>query len=385
MIEVRGLKKTFDGFAALDGADLSVPRGAVYGLVGPNGAGKTTLLRHLTGVYHQDSGSVTFDGQPVWENVDVKARIASIPDDWFYFMQAGLRDMMRFYRGLYPKFDQERFEKLREVFALDEKRPLRRMSKGQQKQAAFWLALCTMPDYLILDEPVDGLDPVMRRQVWSLILQDVAERGTTVLVSSHNLRELEDVCDHVGVMSRGKLLLEHSLSELQDYTVKLQLAFEGAELPALPQEIKVVHYVGNPGTSAAANRSFFANLALTHETYASAHFVVGLEGEILQCVPLTEIAYCSNTANDYTVSIEVCHPDDTGKFNDATMESLEQLVAWLCDTFSLDPDADVIRHYDVTGKICPKYYVENEDAWLAFRQNVSARIEEDKTASGETN
>lgn len=223
MIEVRGLKKTFDGFAALDGADLSVPRGAVYGLVGPNGAGKTTLLRHLTGVYHQDSGSVTFDGQPV-------------------FMQAGLRDMMRFYRGLYPKFDQERFEKLREVFALDEKRPLRRMSKGQQKQAAFWLALCTMPDYLILDEPVDGLDPVMRRQVWSLILQDVAERGTTVLVSSHNLRELEDVCDHVGVMSRGKLLLEHSLSELQDYTVKLQLAFEGAELPALPQEIKVLHH-----------------------------------------------------------------------------------------------------------------------------------------------
>lgn len=218
MIEVRGLKKTFDGFAALDGADLSVPRGAVYGLVGPNGAGKTTLLRHLTGVYHQDSGSVTFDGQPVWENADVKTRIASIPDDWFYFMQAGLRDMMRFYRGLYPKFDQERFEKLREVFALDEKRPLRRMSKGQQKQAAFWLALCTMPDYLILDEPVDGLDPVMRRQVWSLILQDVAERGTTVLVSSHNLREL------------------------QDYTVKLQLAFEGAELPALPQEIKVLHH-----------------------------------------------------------------------------------------------------------------------------------------------
>ena len=147
----------------------------------------------------------------------------------------------------------------------------------------------------------------------------------------------------------------------------------------------VVHYVGNPGTTAAANRSFFANLALTHETYASAHFLVGLDGEILQCVPLTEIAYCSNTANDYTVSIEVCHGDETGKFNDATMESLEKLVAWLCETFSLDPAEDVIRHYDVTGKICPKYYVENEDAWLAFKQDVSARIEEDKTASGETN
>ena len=147
----------------------------------------------------------------------------------------------------------------------------------------------------------------------------------------------------------------------------------------------VVHYVGNPGTTAAANRSFFANLALTHETYASAHFLVGLDGEILQCVPLTEIAYCSNSANDYTVSIEVCHGDETGKFNDATMESLEQLVAWLCETFDLDPTEDVIRHYDVTGKICPKYYVENEDAWLTFKQDVSARIEEDKTASGETN
>ena len=147
----------------------------------------------------------------------------------------------------------------------------------------------------------------------------------------------------------------------------------------------VVHYVGNPGTTAANNRSFFANLALTHETYASAHFVVGLEGEILQCVPLTEIAYCSNTANDYTVSIEVCHPDETGKFDDATMESLERLVAWLCETFALDPAEDVIRHYDVTGKICPKYYVENEDAWLAFRQNVSARIEADKNANRETN
>ncbi len=142
----------------------------------------------------------------------------------------------------------------------------------------------------------------------------------------------------------------------------------------------VVHYVGNPGTTAAANRSFFANLALTHETYASAHFLVGLDGEILQCVPLTEIAYCSNTANDYTVSIEVCHPDETGKFDDATMESLEKLVAWLCETFSLDPGKDVIRHYDVTGKICPKYYVENEDAWAAFQQDVSARIEEDNAA-----
>lgn len=242
MIEVRGLKKAFDGFAALDGADLSVPRGAVYGLVGPNGAGKTTLLRHLTGVYHQDSGSVTFDGQPVWENADVKARIASIPDDWFYFMQAGLRDMMRFYRGLYPKFDQERFEKLREVFALDEKRPLRRMSKGQQKQAAFWLALCTMPDYLILDEPVDGLDPVMRRQVWSLILQDVAERGTTVLVSSHNLRELK-VLHHAQTGRVHTLICRGSAEELEQQLAALHPIFIDA-VPLSLEEIFIYELGG---------------------------------------------------------------------------------------------------------------------------------------------
>ena len=146
----------------------------------------------------------------------------------------------------------------------------------------------------------------------------------------------------------------------------------------------VMHYTANPGATAMENRDYFEGLKDSHLTHASSHFIVGLDGEILQCVPLTEIAYCSNTANDYTVSIEVCHPDDTGKFGDETMESLEQLVAWLCDTFSLDPAEDVIRHYDVTGKICPKYYVENEDAWLAFRQAVSARIEEDKTANGET-
>jgi len=149
--------------------------------------------------------------------------------------------MMRFYKGFYPNFSTERYEKLREVFDLDEKRPIRRFSKGMQKQAAFWLALCCMPDYLILDEPVDGLDPVMRRQVWSLLLGDVADRGTTVLVSSHNLRELEDVCDHVGILNKGKVLLERSLSDLQDNTVKIQAAYAAAEEPALPPELEVLH------------------------------------------------------------------------------------------------------------------------------------------------
>ena len=241
MIEIRELVKTFDGFAALDGASLTVPQGAIYGLVGPNGAGKSTLLRHLTGVYRQDSGTVSVDGADVWENVAVKQRIASIPDDWHYFMQSSIRDMMKFYRGFYPQFNMERYEKLRGVFSLDEKQLIRRLSKGMQKQAAFWIAMCCMPDYLILDEPVDGLDPVMRRQVWSLLMGDVAQRGTTVLVSSHNLRELEDVCDHVGILSHGKVLLERSLTDLQDNVVKLQVAFPQPEPPQLPDDLNILH------------------------------------------------------------------------------------------------------------------------------------------------
>ena len=241
MIEVRELVKKFDGVRALDGATLSVPAGSVYGLVGPNGAGKSTLIRHLTGIYRQDGGSVTIGGKPVWENAALKARIAAIPDDWYYFLQSSVRDMMRFYRGFYPTFSMERYNALKEVFQIDERRTIRRLSKGMQKQVAFWLALSCMPDYLILDEPVDGLDPVMRRQVWSLLLGDVADRGTTVLVSSHNLRELEDVCDHVGIMNKGRVLLERSLSELQDNTVKLQVAYAAAEEPPLPEGIRVLH------------------------------------------------------------------------------------------------------------------------------------------------
>ena len=240
MIEVRDVVKKFDGFAALDGATLSVPTGSVYGLVGPNGAGKSTIIRHLTGIYRQDEGEVKIGGEPIWENGPMKSRIAAIPDDWFYFFQSNIRDMMRLYKGIYSNFSVERYEKLKEVFNIDEKKNIRRLSKGMQKQVAFWLALSCMPDYLILDEPVDGLDPVMRRQIWSLMMGDVAERGTTVLVSSHNLRELEDVCDHVGIMDHGKVLLERSLVDLQDNMVKLQVVFRDG-MDEVPADLPVLH------------------------------------------------------------------------------------------------------------------------------------------------
>ncbi|BDF68930.1 ABC transporter ATP-binding protein [Oscillospiraceae bacterium] len=242
MIEVQNVVKTFDGFRALDGLSMSVPGGAIYGLVGPNGAGKSTILRHITGVYQQDSGQVLVDGQPVYENPAVKGRIADIPDELYYFGSSSTRDMARFYKGFYPRFDEKRYEALKDVFrAVDEKRPIRRLSKGMQKQAAFWLALCIRPEILVLDEPVDGLDPVMRRQVWSLLMSDVAQENITVLVSSHNLRELEDVCDHVGILSHGRVLIERSLSDLQENLVKMQVVFQEKELPELPEDMEVLN------------------------------------------------------------------------------------------------------------------------------------------------
>ena len=292
MILVQDAVKRFDGFAALDGVTLSVPAGSVYGLVGPNGAGKSTLIRCLTGIYLQDEGALTIDAEPVWENEALKARVAAIADDWYYFSQATIRDMCRFYRGFYPNFSMERYEKLKEVFAIDEQRQLRRLSKGMQKQAAFWLTLSAMPDYLILDEPVDGLDPVMRRQVWSLVLGDVSQRGTTVLVSSHNLRELEDVCDHVGILDHGKVLLERSLAQLQDNMVKLQVVFKDGG--GVPEDLPVLH---------ASQVGRIHTLIMRMSAGEAQNLLVSYDPMLVDAVPLTleEIFIYELGGADYAV------------------------------------------------------------------------------------
>lgn len=243
MIQAKNITKTFDGFKALDDASLNVKKGSVYGLVGPNGAGKSTIIRHITGIYRPDKGEVLIDGEPVMENPAAKAKFAYIPDDFFYYLQATTKDMKKFYQGLYPNFNSNLFDQLKEYFpTINVNRSIRHLSKGMQKQVAFWLSICTMPEILILDEPVDGLDPVMRRQIWSIVLAEVAEKGTTVLVSSHNLRELEDVCDHVGIMHQGKVMIERSLSDLQGSISKLQVAFAEDDV-AIPKELNVLHKV----------------------------------------------------------------------------------------------------------------------------------------------
>ena len=263
MIQVNHVIKSFGDFRALDGVNMNVPKGAIYGLVGPNGAGKSTLIRHLTGVYRPDGGEIFVDGLPVYENREAKAKIAYIPDDLFYFLQADALEMMRYYKGIYAAFDEKMFYRMQEFFpSIDIRRNIRRLSKGMQKQVAFWLAICCKPELLVLDEPLDGLDPVMRRQIWGILMSEVAERQMTVLVSSHNLRELEDVCNYVGIMNKGKVMIERSLSELQGNICKIQVACPSG-MPKLPREYEVLHMSntgrvytiivkGNPKSAAGA-------------------------------------------------------------------------------------------------------------------------------------
>jgi len=240
LITATSLTKTFDDVTALDMMDMYAPAGAVYGLVGSNGAGKTTLIRHLSGVYRQDSGEVRIDGQYVYENNAIKRRTGVIPDEIYFYPQSSTRDMAKFLSGIYTSFDWARYIELARYFPINEKRAIRRLSRGMQKQAAFWLAIACRFDVLLLDEPVDGLDPVMRRTVWNLLLEDVTQRGMTVVVSSHNLRELEGVCDHVGIMHNGKIILERSLSQLQGGAYKLQAAFK-RDLPETVPGLEELH------------------------------------------------------------------------------------------------------------------------------------------------
>ncbi len=235
MIDLKTVVKSFDGFNALDGVNMHVDTGSVYGLVGPNGAGKTTLMNTLCGIYRADAGHILVDGASVYENNAVKKRIVYISDDVFYFHNSTTQGLKNFYKGIYPDFDEQMFTDFAKYFpSINPKANIRRLSKGMKKQVAFWIAMCCKPDILVLDEPVDGLDPMMRHQVWSLIMKDVAERNTTVLVSSHNLRELEDVCDTVGIMYKGRIVIEAALDDLRERLLKYQVSFnEDTEISEL--------------------------------------------------------------------------------------------------------------------------------------------------------
>lgn len=240
MIKVTNLYKSFDGFQALTALDIHVRKGSIYGLVGVNGSGKTTLIKHLTGVLIPDAGEVRFDGEQIFENASLKGRIGFIPDDLFFYSSYSLKDCARFYHSIYPRWDRQRYRQMVEKFGLNERRRLSKFSKGMQKQASFILVMSAMPDFLVLDEPIDGLDPIVRKLVWKYIVEDVAERDMTVLVSSHNLREMEGICDSIGILQKGRIAIERDLDELKTDIHKIQVAY--ASRPEKPYEgLNVLH------------------------------------------------------------------------------------------------------------------------------------------------
>jgi ABC-type multidrug transport system, ATPase component len=240
MIQIERVSKHFRDIEALHDVSLSVPQGSIYGLVGSNGAGKTTLLKLLAGIYQPDSGLLMIDSEPVYENNVIKARTAFIPDSLYFFPNYTIKDMADFYARIYPNWNQTHFLKLQEVFHIDINRRIRTLSKGMQRQYALWMGLAVMPDIMILDEPIDGLDPVMRHKVKNLIIQDVAARHMTVIISSHNLRDLEDMCDYIGILHQGKILIQKELDDLKADVNKIQVAFSGEVPPDLLQDMEVL-------------------------------------------------------------------------------------------------------------------------------------------------
>ena len=231
MIRISGLTKAFDGFTALDDLDLNVKKGSIYGLVGVNGSGKTTVIKHLTGIYRQDAGTVSINDTAVYDNADIKARVGYIPDDLYFFPNYTMRMYASFCSKLYEKWDAKRYQSLVQAFGLNERGRMSKFSKGMQKQAAFAFIISALPDVMILDEPIDGLDPVVRRMVVQKIIEDVAEREMTVLISSHNLKEMEGICDSIGVLRKGSMAIERDLDELKSDIHKIQLAYP-ADIPA---------------------------------------------------------------------------------------------------------------------------------------------------------
>ena len=231
MIKANQVTKIFSSagmaapYVALNKLSCEIPSGCIYGMVGSNGAGKSTFLRLLSGVYKADSGEMTIDGLPVWENPEAKDKLFYVPDELYFLPQSTMKKMAHYYKAIYPKFDWQRYYNLTETFGLDEDANLNTFSKGMKRQAATILALSTKPDYLFFDETFDGLDPVMRNLVKKVIYNDVLERGTTTIITSHSLRELEDTCDQLALLHKGGIVFESDIQNLKTSLFKVQTAF----------------------------------------------------------------------------------------------------------------------------------------------------------------
>ncbi|MBQ8474427.1 MAG: ABC transporter ATP-binding protein [Clostridia bacterium] len=243
MIKTENLTKRFGDFVALDNISCTIQEGCIYGMVGSNGAGKSTFLRAISGVYKADSGTAELDGKPIYENPEIKSKIAFVPDDLYFLTGATMERMAAMYRSIYPGFDYNKFKALAGDLELNTKKSLNTFSKGMRRQAITILALAAKPDYIFFDETFDGLDPVMRNYIKKLICQDVVDRGASAIITSHSLRELEDTCDQLALLHRGGLVLESDIQNLKTSQFKIQIAFKDDYTKDIFDGINVVHSV----------------------------------------------------------------------------------------------------------------------------------------------
>ena len=230
MIEVKNLSKSFDSIKAIDHISAKIEDGHVFGLIGTNGAGKSTFMRMLSGVLKPEEGEILVDGEPVYDNPAVKEKIFYISDDQYYFRSGTPVDMLKLYQTCYPSFDGAKWKSLMEKFGLDEKRKVNTFSKGMKKQLSVICGICANTKYLLCDETFDGLDPVMRQAVKALFVKEMDERGLTPVIASHNLRELEDICEYVGLLHRGGILLEKDIDDMKLNIHKLQCVIREDEM-----------------------------------------------------------------------------------------------------------------------------------------------------------
>ncbi len=241
MIEAKGVSKSFDAIVALDRITAKIEEAHVFGLIGTNGAGKSTFMRCMCGVLKPEEGEILIDGEPVYDNPQVKRKLFYISDDQYFYKSGTPNDVLKLYKSVYPEFDETKWRELMERFGLDPKRKINTFSKGMKKQLSVLYGICANTKYLLCDETFDGLDPVMRQAVKSLFVKEIEDRGLTPIIASHNLRELEDICEYVGLLHRGGILLERDIDDMKLNIHKIQVVIKEQEmLTSIKENLDVV-------------------------------------------------------------------------------------------------------------------------------------------------
>jgi ABC-2 type transport system ATP-binding protein len=292
MIKSNGLVKKFDDFVALDNVTCSIPKGCIYGMVGSNGAGKSTFLRLISGIYKADNGTITIDDEPVFENPNIKEKMVLVPDELFFFNLSNIDRTAKLYKSIYKNFNMERYNTLLAQFGLPKDKPINTFSKGMKRQAATILALSAMPEYILMDETFDGLDPVMRGYVKNLLRKDVEERNATAIITSHSLRELEDTCDQLLLLHRGGVVLQSEVQDVKTSVFKIQVAFRENYDISFFNPLHIIKF---------EKRGSVSNLIIKGDKEETIKFISQKNPTIFEILPLTleEVFTCEMEALGY--------------------------------------------------------------------------------------